>query len=78
MRTADLAAFQAALAQLRDVNARLDKTDAGVCLIHLDAAIAALESRIRRHGMTAVDLQADAAREAAEQLATPATDVPGV
>lgn len=34
------------LERLREVNDLLDDSDAGVCLIHLEACIAALESRI--------------------------------
>lgn len=48
MPTRDLATFQTALNALRDVERLLADTDAGICLIHLDACIASLESRIRR------------------------------
>jgi hypothetical protein len=34
------------LERLREVNDLLDDSDAGVCLIHLEACIAALESRL--------------------------------
>lgn len=74
MRKADLATFEVALTRLREVNALLDGTDAGVCFIHLDACIAALESRIRRHGMSASDQHAQAANDAASQLAEPIED----
>ena len=75
MRNTDLATLEAALLRLREVDALLDNTDAGVCLIHLDACIAALESRIRRFGMTAHDQRADAANDAALVLRKPLTEI---
>lgn len=46
MRKTDLLAFDVALLRLREVNELLDDTDAGVCLIHLEACIASLEGRV--------------------------------
>jgi hypothetical protein len=51
MRRTDTAVMAEALARLRDVNGLLDDIDAGICLIHLDACIAALESRLRKLGV---------------------------
>jgi hypothetical protein len=53
MQDTDLATFEAALVRLREVDSLLEGANAGVCLLHLDACIGALESRIRRHGMSA-------------------------
>lgn len=71
MRTTDLDTFKAALARLREVDTLLDNSDAGVCLLHLDACIAALESRIRRHGMTAEQRLIEEADDAARALGPP-------
>lgn len=46
MRHAEITVLAQALERLREVDHMLDETDAGVCLIHLAACIAALESRI--------------------------------
>ena len=48
MSTGLLSTYEIALTRLREVNELLDDTDAGVCLIHLEACIAALESRVRK------------------------------
>lgn len=48
MRNADTTVLAQALERLREVDALLDNSDAGVCLIHLDACIASLESRIAK------------------------------
>lgn len=74
MHKNDLATFEVALARLREVDTLLDDTAAGVCLIHLEACIAALESRIRRHGMTADEQRAEAANDATRELGRPLSD----
>lgn len=74
MDKTDLATFELAIARLREVDALLDDTDAGVCLLHLEACIAALESRIRRHGMTAEQQRAEAANDATRELGRPLSD----
>ena len=50
MPHADRSTFEAALLRLREVNFALDKTHAGVCILHLDACIAALEDRLLHAG----------------------------
>jgi hypothetical protein len=46
MRNAEITVLAQALERLREVDKMLDATNAGVCLIHLAACIAALESRL--------------------------------
>lgn len=46
MRSAEITVLVQALERLREVDKMLDETSAGVCLIHLAACIAALESRL--------------------------------
>lgn len=41
-------ALHALLAQMRSIHGDLDRHDAGICVLHLEAAIAALESHLRR------------------------------
>ena len=41
------AVYAQAIERLREVETLLDDSEAGICLIHLDACIAALESRIK-------------------------------
>lgn len=53
MRHADIAVLGQALTRLREVNEMLDDVDAGVCLTHLEACIAALKSRLAK--MTGAD-----------------------
>ncbi|MFC3711299.1 hypothetical protein ACFOMD_01870 [Sphingoaurantiacus capsulatus] len=48
MSDVDLTLLDQALDRLREANALLEQTDAGVATLHLDACIAALESRLRR------------------------------
>jgi hypothetical protein len=43
-----IAALEAAVEQLREVDGIFAAFDVGVCTLHLDACIAALESRLRR------------------------------
>ncbi len=74
MKRTDLATFEVALMRLRAVDALLDDSDAGVCLLHLEACIAALESQIRRHGMTIDEQRAEAANEAMRELGRPLPD----
>ncbi len=49
MPTSDLPVLETALTRLREVDRLLADTDAGICLIHLEACISALESRVRTH-----------------------------
>ncbi len=44
----DIAALEAALGQLRQVDGIFTDLDVGICSLHLDACIAALESRLRK------------------------------
>ena len=46
MRNAEITVLSEALERLREIDRMLDGSDAGVCLIHLAACIAALESRL--------------------------------
>lgn len=48
MIAANPAVLGEALERLREVETLLGGTDAGICLIHLDACIASLESRIAK------------------------------
>lgn len=45
--TADRSALEALLGKMRAIHAELDELPAGVALLHLDAAVAALESRLQ-------------------------------
>lgn len=64
MRTVDTTVLAQALERLREVDTILGNTDAGVCLIHLDACIASLESRIGKlNAVSHRDATADAARQ---------------
>ena len=51
MRDIDIPLLAEALERLREVDRMLDGSDAGVCLIHLEACIAALESRLLKARM---------------------------
>lgn len=42
----DVSVMMLALERLREVNDVLDEIEAGVCVIHLDACIASMESRV--------------------------------
>jgi len=42
--------LQALLAQLQDTHRTLADRQAGVCVLHLDAAVGALEGHLRRDG----------------------------
>ena len=42
----DVSVMVLALERLREVNDVLDEMDAGVCVLHLDACIASMESRV--------------------------------
>lgn len=44
-------ALMPVLAQLRETYDSLGDLDAGICVLHLDAAIAALESHLQRDGV---------------------------
>ena len=48
MSNIDLALLAQSLERLREANMLLEQTDAGVATLHLDACIAALESRMRK------------------------------
>lgn len=72
MRSTNIPVFNEALSLLRQANRLLDNTDAGVCLIHLDACVAALESRLRREGVTPQPVS-----QAADNDVTRSTDEPG-
>lgn len=48
MTVATLGTYREALSRLRDVDSLLEATNAGVCIIHLTACIAALESHIAK------------------------------
>lgn len=51
MRDIDIPLLAEALERLREIDRMLDGSDAGVCLIHLAACIAALESRLLKARM---------------------------
>ena len=55
MTPADREALEALMAQMCAIHAHLTEHHAGVCVLHLDAAIAALESHLRRNGVSMVD-----------------------
>ena len=55
MTPEDCEALHASLAQLRTIHADLAEHHAGICVLHLDAAIAALESHLRRNGASLID-----------------------
>lgn len=44
----DITVLEAAAAQLRAIDAIFDDLDVGVCALHLEACLAALESRLRK------------------------------
>lgn len=46
MEQNDVSVMILALERLREVNDVLDEIEAGVCVIHLDACIASMESRV--------------------------------
>ena len=48
MEKNDVSVMMLALERLREVNDALDEIDAGVCVIHLDACIASMESRVMK------------------------------
>jgi hypothetical protein len=48
--TTTATSLDAMLDQMRDIHGDLAARHAGLCVLHLDAAIAALESHIRRQG----------------------------
>jgi hypothetical protein len=48
-------ALEALLGQMRSLHEELSEHSAGVCLLHLEAAVAALESHLRRSGASAAD-----------------------
>jgi hypothetical protein len=50
-------ALHALLAQMRSIHGNLDRHDAGICVLHLEAAIAALESHLRRSPAPAIGEQ---------------------
>lgn len=62
MRDVDIPLLTEALERLREVDRMLDGSDAGVCLIHLAACIASLESRLLK------------ARPGQDRAATPMVD----
>lgn len=69
MRTVDTTVLAKALERLREVDTMLGNTDAGVCLIHLDACIASLESRIANlNAASHSHSTADAARQLGRTL----------
>lgn len=48
MEKNDVSVMMLALERLREVNDVLDEIEAGVCVIHLDACIASMESRVMK------------------------------
>lgn len=44
----DIIVLEAAVEQLRAIDALFDDLDVGVCALHLEACLAALESRLRK------------------------------
>lgn len=44
----DITVLEGAEQQLRAINALFDDLDVGVCALHLEACLAALESRLRK------------------------------
>ena len=58
MTPTDREALQALLAQMQDIHQSLSEIHAGICVLHLDAAIAALESHLLRNGALLVESQA--------------------
>ena len=71
MRNTDLIAFEAALSQLQEVSRLLINTDAGVCLIHLEAHIASLASRLAKDRVPPAAARRAANDEAARMLGKP-------
>lgn len=57
MSPSNCEALDALLAQMRMLHRDLDQYGAGICVLHLEAAIAALESHLRRHSAPAVGEQ---------------------
>lgn len=57
MSPSEREALHALLAQMRPLYRDLDRYHAGICVLHFDAAIAALESHLRRNGAPAVSEQ---------------------
>ena len=55
MTPADREALYALLAQMRTLHSDLAENHAGICVLHLDAAIAALESHLRRGGVSLIE-----------------------
>lgn len=55
MVPSDREALHALLAPLRTLHAELAEHGAGVCVLHLEAAIAALESHLRRDGVSVLE-----------------------
>jgi len=55
MSTDERGALQARLAQMRSLHHRLSELHAGVCVLHLGAAIDTLESHLRRDGRPAIE-----------------------
>ena len=51
----DRAALEALLTQMRSIHDELASRHAGICVLHLDAAIAALESHLKRNGVSVVE-----------------------
>lgn len=44
----DIIVLEAAAEQLRAINTLFDDLDVGICALHLEACLAALESRLRK------------------------------
>jgi hypothetical protein len=51
----DRSALVALLDRMRAIHSELSVRHAGVCVLHLEAAIASLESHVRRDGVPMVD-----------------------
>lgn len=49
----DRGALETLLGQMRRIHAELNDRHAGVCVLHLEAAVASLESHLRRKGLSA-------------------------
>lgn len=71
MRNTEHAAIETALALLRNAGAALNQTDAGICRVHLDACISALEVRMAKLNLTPVEFRDAASEQVARTLGRP-------
>lgn len=51
----DRTALETLLTQMRSFHGELANQQAGICVLHLEAAIAALESHLTRNGVSVID-----------------------